>query len=844
MTIPKAVGKELITQASILFMCFIAAILGYLLCLTPIYAIISPLKIVSTLKIGIELGTEVWGMCGVNAIEIFRLLYKVHSDNKKYPQKAKLPRWLTLIRVTVFLFLFIICFGIGVNIACENASLQSIAPKDNDCISEEQKTKLVEEGFTVNINPSVTYCNHVHETPNEHKYIVRLVGDEPKSIIDIISTPLISFFEWKFDTVNGMTIYLDPIYANPDNIGSDNSLSEDSTIDNSGPSNTETDSSESSNESKQEHHFVILYDVSNSMDTSDSNGWVKDSVAQFINNIDSSMFPIKLAIQPFAGNCPEPNIMNQIYGGDWIYLETRNVDELDKLTDKIQSLEYVYSYTDIGKAFEKCNRLLKDMSEGVENYSQMVLFITDGFIDTHGKGNEKFANIADSYNRVITAADEFPDDTLFVGIVPDDSMRKSHLTFGSTIDENNNREVKRYYSYEVPPTYAYKVESYTKCVSTFIEKLKARQNGRVASNVYKINWADKNVSNEIDIIYKKIFEDEFNTKTSIFPEKDLDSGVSFNVPGIVNSLTINIRSGADDSQRQMNDIARWRDKVSIVYNGSDSCEFNVSATEYAIIISIENVSPGIYTLKCSDARSSMLMVNAYGNINISTDGKSKPGTVNEKITFNGTVDILEDYQKYITVEVYDNLSDEKISEIYTSEYKNGKWSVSFVPAQAKEYSFVMKFIYDDTNLREDPMGISIFQTTEVFTVNVTSEVSIAPDPPPVPEPEPNPKPDENSTLDFLQFIKAYWQICAVVIIIITIFAIKSRIRYQLKKQVFEVRYPNGVKIKYRFVKSNRAKKYRKFKEYEFKIRNTEKECWEYSSRGNKKTIESGDIIEL
>lgn len=841
----KTFGKELVIHILLAFAVLFSASLGYWLCSTPVYAIIAPLKIVTTVQIGIKLGMEVCSLCGVSLFNILILIYKMHFDGKNHPEKIKLPWWLTLIEVSVVIIVLFISFGVGVNLASENATLKSIIPKDNDCISEEQKNEIVKTGFTVEINDIASYDGHERE--NFDEYTVNHIEYKPKSIVNCISMPLINLFEQCSGITKEMTIYLDPIYDATDNSGHNGSISEDSSVDNSKPANTETNEVADIDEAELEHHFVILYDVSYSMGESDSNGWVRDSVAQFVKRISPSMFPIKLAILPFAGECPErkADIINQIYGNDWIYLEARNIGELDKLTSRIQKLKYEYPNTDIGKAFEKCNQLLNDMSKDAENCSQMVLFITDGFIDTKGDNDIKFATIADSYNKVIAASKAFPIEARFVGIVPDDGMRKSQLIFGNGIDENHNRKVKKYYTYDVPPEYAYKVESYTKCVSEFLDKLKKRQSGHIASNVYEVNWADKNVSNTIDEIYNKIFENEFNTKTNIFYEKDLDSGVSFNVPEIVNNLTINIRSGSDDSQSQKNDIARWRDRVSIICNSGEPCKFNISTTEYALIINVENISPGVYTLKCNDATSSILLVNAYGDIKLSTDGNSKDGVVGEEMTFCIAIEDLQNPQDYTSVEVYDKQSGKNITSTVNIKYENGKYTFSFIPDKEGVFEFILKVTYDDTEKQNDAMGISTFQTTEVFTVHVKQEPSPAPDNLDHSEPS-DVTSNEASNDDWLKdVILAFIKAAGVLIIMATGMAvITSTVRHQMEKQSFIVKYPDGSTIKYRFVKSKYIKKYRKFKEYGLTIRNSDKGRWEYSSRGNIKTIGDNDIIEL
>lgn len=829
----KGTLEEFIIIIALTLVSFIGAVIGYLLYSSPLYDHIKMLMIGRIPLIGAKIATEVFSVLGFGIADIVEklILYIRRENISRYRKK----RIIITIRTVLFVVLLFISIAIGLNLANENASLSSITPDESLIISESQKDVLDE-------HPSITVIIDISTEVNDSVcaemigYKVVEIGPHSKTLLDCFLNPFENLFDWIFGTESHKVVQLEPVYDNIDpNSGSD-----------SGANTDDTGSGlwEGLNDI-QEHHFVIMYDVSKSMETSDPNDWVKDSVAQFINRINPKVYPIKLAILPFAGECPAAGISKPSDNRDWFDIENHDSEVLGNLTKEIQKLEYAYSNTDIGKAFEECNRILEEMSDGVDkNYAQTVLFVTDGFIDTTGLNiNDKFVNIERSYRKVLEAADNFPTDALFIGIVPDDNMREALLTFSGQVS-NGKREVVVYYTYDVPTDYGYKVEDYTKCVSTFVNSLKKRQGGRVTSNVYEVNWGNKNISSVFDDIYNKIFEDKFNTSTNRLSNEDLDSGISFYVSEIVNDLTIIIRSSATDYDVQRADIEKWRSEVSITRNG-EACEFDTTYTDYAIIVNIKNINTGIYTLKCNGARFSDLLVNAYGRIGIQACKTVRNGMVGEKITFSGTINIPKDLQDYITVEAYSSM-DEETASTYATSYKDGIWKVSFIPEEEGVYNIYLKVVYNDTEFSSDSSGISIFQATKELTAYVEAESNLDNDS----ESTDNPSTiiDESGPFDewlkntVIPTLKTYWPVC---VLAVAMLIIGVSVILRITKHRFTVILPDGVHRTYYAPKSTIVLEPRKFRKYGLRVSYLGDGLWKYSSSGAPtRTIRGDEVIRL
>ena len=92
-----------------------------------------------------------------------------------------------------------------------------------------------------------------------------------------------------------------------------------------------------------ENHFVIMYDMSWSMENADDR--LKGMVADFLLKVPSRLMPYKIAVIPFAGQCPQTDALENTEDGKngWWEIHTGNGEAREKITDALSQLAYTGS---------------------------------------------------------------------------------------------------------------------------------------------------------------------------------------------------------------------------------------------------------------------------------------------------------------------------------------------------------------------------------------------------------------------------------------------------------------------------------------------------------------------
>lgn len=468
---------------------------------------------------------------------------------------------------------------------------------------------------------------------------------------------------------------------------------------------------------RHEYHFVVIYDVSTSMGVADDSKQIRDMIALFLDKIRSDMFPIKVAVLPFAKTCPAvPTMQNGNQG--WWELESYKDTMISDLKRKLRKLEYTSKYTDIGQALQAGNDVLSEMSEGVDSCTQTVLFITDGFpyLDSTAGGID-FEKTYGNLNTIRTAAELFPDNAHFLGIVPDETSRDSHLKYNE-----DNTKITEYYNNAVPENYGGKMVEVPQCMEQFCEALQNKQLEGQANIVklYKVNW-DSEAINAIDKIYMDFCEQLFSANITEITHQDISQEVAFTVPEAVSEVNITIIPDAESLLERKKAVEQCKVTVScggIVY---DNCA--IPDPVDAVTVRLVNPIAGEHTLLCEGITFATLRFCAYGALQIVPDKKVLTGVVGEQMSISGHVmngtqqKLSSDFQQF--TEFFADRPD-GFSEVVESLDGQGRWSVSFKPTEVGEYEITLNIYYDDTGHDNMPLGISHFYTSEKLHVTIKS----------------------------------------------------------------------------------------------------------------------------
>lgn len=472
-----------------------------------------------------------------------------------------------------------------------------------------------------------------------------------------------------------------------------------------------------------EYHFVVVYDVSGSMLEADQDKQIRNMISLLVDKIRSDMFPVKIAVLPFASDCPAISTLEPPGSAPWWYAESYNSSALIQLKQQVKKLEYTRYDTDIGKALQTCCHVLSEMSKDVDSYTQAVLFITDGLPDLPASTTEdKFRAIYASYEKAMQAAEEFPRDTFFLGIVPDESSRNSVLTYGS------GDEITRYYGYNVPKQYREQMYHASQCMQEFSRVLTERQTEgwNYSPEIHEINWQGTEVSNNVDQIYNAFFEKVFHASATEKLQQDLEHGVNFSVPETVSEINITLIPDAKNIQEQQELVQLCTQQLMAACD-KGACEPFITDSENAVTVRLIDPVAGDYTLKCAGITSANLRFYAYGSIQIISHDESLEGVLGKEIRFGGRIvngaqqPLSEASLKYIHLSVTGVDDEGKTITPVTQIHNDGSWDAVFTPEKDGEYKFKLNVSYDDTDLAGFSDGISRFAAQpKQIVVNISA----------------------------------------------------------------------------------------------------------------------------
>lgn len=476
-------------------------------------------------------------------------------------------------------------------------------------------------------------------------------------------------------------------------------------------------------EEEDENHVVIMYDVSASMKDVDNEKQAADMIVRFVNQIPHNRYPLKISVVPFS---TKPMSLAVKYPGGWWYLENENEDiQLEELGETVSVQEYDGKNTDIGQALQYCRDMLIDMRSGVKNCRQFVVFITDGLIDV-GKESEFIKNI-DSYQKVLDAADTFPEDCCFLGIVPAEEAIADKITYKKDA-EGNRKRVTNYVGHPVPEAYQEETVNVVCAMDRFIDRLSARQPSKqlYKSKLENVNWNDKNVLKKLENIYEDFFEDIFNTGTIEVGGVDLGDGYVFVIPEdmLVEAVAnVEPEESAVEKKREIIQKIISDGGITVLRNGKE-CKYKILNSRSSVTIKLINPKPGNYTIRCTVAAniSCDLKFLAYGNVNMEANTDVNTGVLGQSVRMQGK--ILKSDGAFVPEEMMDRIkiwirnvnTGEKI-ELPNSE--NSEFSYDYVLDAVGDNYFTIGMTYDDSQEKGKINGVSCFSgESEPFCIHV------------------------------------------------------------------------------------------------------------------------------
>lgn len=460
-----------------------------------------------------------------------------------------------------------------------------------------------------------------------------------------------------------------------------------------------------------ENQFVIMYDVSGSMEEVDPNGILKDMIALFVDKLARSFCPYKIAVIPFAKD------VKNITSGDeyWWYLKDYNDrSTIDEIKKAIGRLEYDGSDTDIGNAMEYCSKILQNMKEGVTECRQTVLFITDGLIDIGKKSDpQKFHNIVVSYEKLMEVAAFFPNDCFFMGIVPDESNKSKMVTF-------ENDKVIKFNNITVPNDYQSQMFKAINGMEEFTKKLGERQPKGILypANLTKIDWTVSGVIDKFRDKYEEFIGIITGSTTVKKEEVNVSDGFDFNVPEAVVEVNINLEPVTNNVE-QKRSIVKQLLSSGIQLIGKNQKEgqapdYEVFNSNSSITIKLFEPEEGIYKIENIGNIDIAVDIRfmAYGSLNIELDSMDLEGVLGQTVQLNG--EVIDERNGGLSDETIANLNiwykdQEDSIEKEITLFQNGKFSNDYQLTGTGDKYITVGITYRDVEKQVDPDGITNFK---------------------------------------------------------------------------------------------------------------------------------------
>ena len=476
-----------------------------------------------------------------------------------------------------------------------------------------------------------------------------------------------------------------------------------------------------------ENHFVIMYDMSWSMDNADDR--LKGMVADFLLKVPQWMMPYKVAVIPFAGQCPQTDILENTENekGSWWEIQTGNGETREKIKDALSQLTYTGSYTDIEGALRTCAETLTAMRKDGGACNQTVLFITDGLIDLPGNGGDsgtksRIDNIIASGGEVPGIAEDFPDDCKFWAIMPDEATKNSFLTY----DAGGN--ILTYNGLKVEEDQQAGIRSVLSCLEDFCSRLNelGREGMGIRAGTIPMNWT-KDTFDHFKKAYKDFFQSLWDTTTVTREQVELDRGFEFYVPDGTTEVNVTVMpeiEDPDDCRLAAERLAG--DGGLLVMRDKEPYSAECSGSIYTVNVKLIDPPGGVYYLltfinqKCSFT----LDFLTYSNLKIVTSEQSITKALGSTVKLDGSIAdttgrlITDDTARSITLEACVSGKEGGDEDRIPIELNSGRFQYSFTANRVGDSFITLYATYDDSDNPVGSNGVSKFGCRETIAITV------------------------------------------------------------------------------------------------------------------------------
>lgn len=471
-----------------------------------------------------------------------------------------------------------------------------------------------------------------------------------------------------------------------------------------------------------ENHFVIMYDISRSMKRSDKR--IKGMVADFLLKVPPQLMPYKIAVIPFAGECPQTNELEN--PGDtanrWWEIRTGNGEDREKLKDALSQLECDRAGTNIEGALQECCKTLGKMKETNENCSQTVLFITDGLIDL-GSGNNRsrMDNIIASGQRVPGIAENFPQECKFWAIMPDEATKKSFLTF----DAAGN--ILTYDEIRVEENQQDGIRAVLTCLEDFcseLNRLGPEGTGTRAGTI-PMNWTGDTLQHFKEA-YTEFFEWIWDTTTVTREQVELNGGFEFPVPEGTAEVNITVMPEIEDPDRCKQTAEQLAGALLVLRDGEPYPAAECVGSIYTVNVKLSNPPAGTYCLRSNIEEECCFTLDflTYSDLRIATSGQSVTKALGSTVEVAGSIEdaagkqIGDSTASSFTLEACLSGEPDGAGERVPIGLDGGSFRYSFTADRVGNSFLTLYAAYDDADGTADSSGISKFGRRETIAITV------------------------------------------------------------------------------------------------------------------------------
>ncbi|MFR8170926.1 MAG: vWA domain-containing protein [Marvinbryantia sp.] len=463
-------------------------------------------------------------------------------------------------------------------------------------------------------------------------------------------------------------------------------------------------------EESVENHFVIMLDTSGSMKNIDSQRQTGDMIMRFINKMPLASYPAKLSVMLFDTETRDCLVED---GNPWYYLPDGSKGN-QMIKNALGEIEYEGGYTDIRKALAHGMDVLQQMREGVSECRQTVLFITDGFLDVAGDGqNSNLTNICSAYEEMIKLAEQFPEDCCFMGIIPEiESVPKSVAVFS----EEGEKTV---INYSETPVNGEEMQKYLMKVVNGVEEfsniLESRnpptQTYRSKTEKIRLDDPGRSAMELIDEQYEAFFGALFHAKTKEIKTEDLADGVDVTIPEIVGEVNIAIVPDGASQEEILQKITKLTQDDGVrIKTGDSEVGFLMEYTDTSVNLKITDPQSGEYTLSSAEEIKGTvtLKFTSYGELKLQCEEVSTEHVLGDTLQIKGKLTgpngeaVSDDCMKHVKLSVTEAGSDR---ELAITDVEGSSFTAEYPLNRTGAYYLTVKWEYSDLT-SEESVGIT------------------------------------------------------------------------------------------------------------------------------------------